>query len=97
MTISEAVPEAKTQCVPSRPRALAGLVAATLLLPLALLLLGLWERQRGADDWAAFRASGNASRGSSRTWRPGRPRTGAPITPSSSATGVRATAVPTPW
>ncbi|CAO4153735.1 Protease HtpX [Methylorubrum aminovorans] len=32
------------------------LVAATVLLPLALLLLGLWEVQRGADDHAAFEA-----------------------------------------
>ncbi len=32
------------------------LVAATVLLPLAILLLGLWERQRGADDWRAFAA-----------------------------------------
>ncbi|WP_348273145.1 M48 family metalloprotease [Methylobacterium sp. ap11] len=40
----------------SRPRALAGLVASTVLLPLEILLLGLWEQQRGASDWAEFAA-----------------------------------------
>mgnify|MGYP005993287025 CR=1 FL=1 len=56
VTISEAIPEAKTPHAPSRPRALAGLVAATVLLPLAILLMGLWEGQRGVDDWAEFAA-----------------------------------------
>ncbi len=41
---------------PSRPRSLAGLVAATVLVPLALLLVGLWERQRGDADWADVKA-----------------------------------------
>ena len=27
-----------------------------MLLPLAILLMGLWERERGAEDWAAFAA-----------------------------------------
>jgi hypothetical protein len=42
--------------VPSRPRALVGLVATTVLLPLALLLVGLWEGRRGLDDLAAVMA-----------------------------------------
>ncbi len=52
MTISEAT----TSHAPSRPRALAGLIAATVLVPLALLLVGLWEQQRGDGDWADIRA-----------------------------------------
>ncbi|WP_204262991.1 M48 family metalloprotease [Methylobacterium sp. BTF04] len=39
----------------SRLRSFVGLVAATVLLPFGLLSLGLWEDQRGADDWIAFR------------------------------------------
>lgn len=50
------IPGAEIQHAPSRSRALAGLIAATVLLPLAILLVGLWERQRGADDWAEFAA-----------------------------------------
>jgi Zn-dependent protease with chaperone function len=50
------IPGVEIQHAPSRSRVLAGLVAATVLLPLAILLLGLWERQRGADDAAAFAA-----------------------------------------
>ncbi len=50
MTISAAtIPPA-----PARLRSLAGLVAATVLLPFVLLLLGLWEGQRAGDDFAAF-------------------------------------------
>ncbi|TXN25199.1 peptidase M48, partial [Methylobacterium sp. WL19] len=37
---------------PSRLRSLAGLVAATVLLPLAVMLLGVWEQERAAADWA---------------------------------------------
>ncbi|WP_245291106.1 M48 family metallopeptidase [Methylobacterium aquaticum] len=64
--------------VPSRPRALAGLIAATVLLPLAFLLLGLWERQRGAGDWAEFSAEHDRLAGvvadlEARTPRDGRP------------------------
>lgn len=36
----------------SRLRSVAGLVAATVLLPLAILLLGLWQQERGAEDRA---------------------------------------------
>ena len=39
---------------PRRLRALAGLVAATVLLPFLVMLLGLWEGRRADDDWAAF-------------------------------------------
>lgn len=35
-------------------RILASLIAATVLLPLAILLLGLWQGQRGTDDWREF-------------------------------------------
>ena len=38
----------------ARLRSLLGLVAATVLLPLAILLLGLWEGRRAEGDWAAF-------------------------------------------
>lgn len=49
-TLQEAtIPAGKLQRALSRPRALAGLIAATVLLPLALALLGLWQGQRGAD------------------------------------------------
>ncbi|SFU76077.1 Peptidase family M48 [Methylobacterium sp. 174MFSha1.1] len=50
------IPEATIPHAPSRPRVLAGLIAATVLLPLVILLVGLWERQRGVDDWAEFAA-----------------------------------------
>ena len=40
----------------SRLRPLFGLLAATVLLPLAVLALGLWERERGAADWADLEA-----------------------------------------
>jgi len=41
---------------PSRLRALARLVAATVLLPLGILLLGLWEQERAGGDWADLAA-----------------------------------------
>ncbi|MGE7417050.1 M48 family metalloprotease [Methylobacterium tarhaniae] len=49
-----------------------------MLLPLALLLLGLWERQRGAGDWAEFAAEHDRLAGivadlEARTSRDGRP------------------------
>ncbi|SFH07794.1 Zn-dependent protease with chaperone function [Methylobacterium gossipiicola] len=56
-TLQEAmIPEGKLQRALSRPRALAGLIAATVLLPLALVLLGLWQGQRGADAEIRFQA-----------------------------------------
>lgn len=55
MTISEPSNPPQAQ---SRPSAVLKLVAATVLLPLCLMMLGLWERERGADDWAAFAAEG---------------------------------------
>lgn len=50
------MPETDTPHQPGRPRALARLVLASVLLPLAILLLGLWEMQRGPDDWAELAA-----------------------------------------
>ncbi|WP_244535291.1 M48 family metalloprotease [Methylorubrum salsuginis] len=50
------IPEASSSHAPARTRALARLVAATVLLPLGLLLLGVWEMRRGADDRALFHA-----------------------------------------
>ena len=50
------IPEATIPHAPSRFRGLASLVTATVLLPIVLLLLGLWEVQRGADDHAQFEA-----------------------------------------
>ncbi|MCJ2131381.1 M48 family metallopeptidase [Methylobacterium sp. E-045] len=41
---------------PSHLSSLAGLVAATVLLPLAVMLLGVWERERAAADWAELDA-----------------------------------------
>lgn len=55
MTISEPSNPPQAQ---SRPSAVLKLVAATVLLPLCLMMLGLWERERGAEDWAAFAAEG---------------------------------------
>lgn len=40
----------------SRLRPFFGLLAATVLLPLAVLGLGVWERERGAADWADLEA-----------------------------------------
>lgn len=40
----------------SRLRPILGLLAATVLLPLAVLALGVWERERGAADWADLEA-----------------------------------------
>lgn len=40
----------------SRIRALLGVIAATILLPVAIMALGLWERQRAEADWAEFEA-----------------------------------------
>lgn len=50
------MPEADSPRPQSRPRAFARLLAASVLLPLAILLFGLWEMQRGDDDWADFEA-----------------------------------------
>lgn len=38
----------------SRSRELLHLIAATVLLPISILLFGLWEGSRGIDDWRAF-------------------------------------------
>lgn len=44
------------QDTPSRPRAIVTLIAATILLPLAVMALGLWEGRRGDADSTAFEA-----------------------------------------
>jgi len=51
-----AISETKIPPAPSRLRALARLVAATVLLPLGILLLGLWEQERAGGDWADLAA-----------------------------------------
>jgi Zn-dependent protease with chaperone function len=43
--------------LPSTLRRLLGLLAATVLLPLAVMLLGLWEGERGLADWQELEAS----------------------------------------
>lgn len=48
------IPDATIPRTPSRLRSITRLIAATVLLPLAIMLLGLWEQQRAVGDWAGF-------------------------------------------